>query len=216
MTEGVLHRDLKPQNIMLDKSGRAYVMDFRNRALDAGLGHDANRRADRHARLHVTRAGEGHRQLDARSDLFSLGIIFYEMLSGQVPFDADTTMGKLWKRTNEPARPLDELDKTIPKELSDIVRKCLEIDPQKRFASATELLQQIELWQGPDAGTRILTSKATALPAYAKWAAAVTGSRHDCRCSLAAYKNYCAPRCSSRAGVPAHSGFRQQDGGPGV
>jgi len=110
--------------------------------------------------------------VDARSDLFAIGIIFYEMLSGQVPFDADTTMGKLWKRTNEPARPLNELDKSIPKPLSDIVRKCLEIDPQKRFASAAELLQHLEIWQGPGAGTRVVTLPAAALPSYVKWAAA--------------------------------------------
>ncbi len=97
------------------------------------------------------------------------------MLSGQVPFDADTTMGKLWKRTNEPARPLDELDKSIPKPLSDIVRKCLEIDPQKRYASAGELLRQIELWQGPAAGTRVVTLSNAALPSYAKWVAAGLG-----------------------------------------
>ena len=59
--------------------------------------------------------------LDVRSDLFTVGIIFYEILSGQSPFEADTTMGKLWKRTSEPARPLGELDKTIPQPLSDIV-----------------------------------------------------------------------------------------------
>ena len=169
-TEGVLHRDLKPQNIMLDKSGRAYVMDFgiARSMLAAGMTQTG---ALIGTPDYMSPEQAKGLALDARSDLFSLGIIFYEMLSGQVPFDADTTMGKLWKRTNEPAQPLGELDKTIPQELSDIVRKCLEIDPQKRFASAAELLQQIELWQGPDAGTRILTSRAAALPAYAKWAA---------------------------------------------
>src|SRR5439155_564427 len=108
--------------------------------------------------------------LDARSDLFSVGIIFYEMLAGQTPFLADTTMGKLWKRTNELARPLGELDKTIPPTLCEIVRRCLEIDPHKRFASAAELLQQIEVWQGPKAGTRVLVQRVGGLPAYVKWA----------------------------------------------
>src|SRR5271163_3632088 len=172
--EGVIHRDLKPQNIMVDKSGRAYVMDFgiARSMLGAGLTQTGALIGTPDYMSPEQAKGQ---PLDARSDLFSIGIIFYEMLSGKVPFDADTTMGKLWKRTNEPARPLDELDKTIPRALSDIVRKCLEIDPQKRFASTGELLQQIEIWQGPGAATRAVTLPATGLPAYAKWVAAGLG-----------------------------------------
>jgi eukaryotic-like serine/threonine-protein kinase len=172
--EGVIHRDLKPQNIMLDKTGRAYVMDFGIARSMLGAGMTQTGALIGTPDYMSPEQAKGQ-PLDARSDLFSIGIIFYEMLSGEVPFDADTTMGKLWKRTNEPARPLDQLDKTIPRPLSDIVRKCLEIDPQKRFASAGELLQQIELWQGPAAGTRAITVASTTLPAYAKWAAAGLG-----------------------------------------
>jgi tetratricopeptide (TPR) repeat protein/predicted Ser/Thr protein kinase len=173
--EGVIHRDLKPQNIMLDKSGRAYVMDFGIARSMVGAGMTQTGALIGTPDYMSPEQAKGQ-SIDARSDLFSLGIIFYEMLSGKVPFDADTTMGKLWKRTNEPARPLDELDKTIPKPLSDIVRKCLEIDPNKRYSSAEELLQQIEIWQGPAAGTRVVTVQApSAFPAYAKWAAAGVG-----------------------------------------
>jgi len=172
--EGVIHRDLKPQNIMLDKSGRAYVMDFgiARSMLGAGMTQTG---ALIGAPDYMSPEQAKGQALDARSDLFSVGIIFYEMLSGQVPFDADTTMGKLWKRTNEPARPLDDLDKTIPRPLSDIVRKCLEIDPQKRFASTGELLRQIEIWQGPAAGTRAVSIPVSVLPRSAKWLAAGLG-----------------------------------------
>ena len=172
--EGVIHRDLKPQNIMLDKSGRAYVMDFgiARSMFAAGMTQTG---ALIGTPDYMSPEQAKGLALDARSDLFSLGIIFYEMLSGAVPFDADTTMGKLWKRTNEPARPLAELDKTIPQPLCDIVRKCLEIDPQKRFASAAELLSQIEVWQGPAAGTRVIAPPARTFPGYAKWAAAGLG-----------------------------------------
>jgi serine/threonine protein kinase len=169
--EGVIHRDLKPQNIMLDKTGRAYVMDFGIARSMLGDGMTQTGALIGTPDYMSPEQAKGQ-SLDGRSDFFSAGIIFYEMLSGQVPFDADTTMGKLWKRTNEPARPLDELDKTIPRPLSDIVRKCLEIDPQKRFASAGDLLQRIEVWQGPGPGTRVVTLSAAALPSYAKWAVA--------------------------------------------
>jgi eukaryotic-like serine/threonine-protein kinase len=172
--EGVIHRDLKPQNIMLDNGGRAYVMDF-------GIARTV-------VASNVTQTGmlvgtpdymspeqAKGLPLDARSDLFTVGIIFYEMLSGRTPYEADTTMGRLWKRTSEPARPLGELDQTIPPRLCEIVRKCLELDPQKRYASASELLEQIEIWQGPSAGTRVILQQNTGLPAYAKWAAAGLG-----------------------------------------
>ena len=172
--EGVIHRDLKPQNIMLDKSGRAYVMDFgiARSMLSAGMTQTG---ALIGTPDYMSPEQAKGITLDARSDLFSLGIIFYEMLSGVVPFNADTTMAKLWKRTNEPAQPVGELDKSVPQPLSDIVRKCLEIDPQKRFASVSEMLSQIEVWQGPGAGTRVIMPSARSLPAYAKWVAAGAG-----------------------------------------
>jgi len=172
--EGVIHRDLKPQNIMLDKTGRAYVMDFGIARSMLGAGMTQTGALIGTPDYMSPEQAKGQ-SLDARSDLFSVGIIFYEMLSGQVPFNADTTMGKLWMRTNVPARPLGELDKTIPQPLSDIVRKCLEIDPQKRFASAAEMLQHIEMWLGPAAGTRIIAAPLAALPAYTKWVAASLG-----------------------------------------
>jgi len=170
-SEGVIHRDLKPQNIMLDKTGRVYVMDFgiARSMLASGMTQTG---ALIGTPDYMSPEQAKGLPIDARSDLFTVGIIFYEILSGRIPFESDTTMGRLWKRTSEPARPLGELDQTIPQALCDIVRKCLEIDPQKRFASATELLQQIELWQGPSAGTRVIIRQQAGLPPYAKWVGA--------------------------------------------
>ncbi|HEY6387263.1 MAG TPA: protein kinase [Candidatus Acidoferrum sp.] len=170
-SEGVIHRDLKPQNIMLDQSGRAYVMDFgiARSTLVPGMTQTGQLIGTPDYMSPEQAKGQ---VLDQRSDLFSVGIIFYELLSGEVPFNADTTMGKLWKRTSEPARPLAELDKTIPQPFSEIVRKCLEADPEKRFASAAELLRQIEIWQGLTAGTRVDTLHRGAIPSYVKWAGA--------------------------------------------
>jgi eukaryotic-like serine/threonine-protein kinase len=169
--EGVIHRDLKPQNIMLDKSGRAYVMDFGIARLVQAAGMTQTGALIGTPDYMSPEQAKGL-PLDARSDLFTFGIIFYEILSGEAPFNADTTMGKLWKRTTEPARPVEELDKAIPQPLSDIVEKCLEIDPQKRFASASEVLQEIEIWQGPQAGTRVVWTRPAQLPGYVKWATA--------------------------------------------
>jgi eukaryotic-like serine/threonine-protein kinase len=166
--EGVIHRDLKPQNVMIDQSGRAYVMDFgiARSMITPGMTQTG---ALIGTPDYMSPEQAKGLSVDARSDLFTVGIIFYELLSGQAPFEADTTMGKLWKRTNEPARPVTELDKDIPQTLSDIAKKCLEIDPQKRYATATELLQELEIWQGPTASTRVFIQQKAGLPAYFKW-----------------------------------------------
>jgi tetratricopeptide (TPR) repeat protein/predicted Ser/Thr protein kinase len=169
--EGVIHRDLKPQNIMLDKTGRVYVMDFGIARSITAAGMTQTGALIGTPDYMSPEQAKGL-SLDVRSDLFTVGIIFYEILSGTTPFNADTAMGKLWKRTSEPPRPLIELDKTIPAALSDIVQKCLEIDPGKRFASARELLDAIELWQGPQAGTHVLVAPRPFFTASAKWAAA--------------------------------------------
>ncbi|HKW97150.1 MAG TPA: protein kinase [Bryobacteraceae bacterium] len=138
-TEGVVHRDLKPQNIMVDAAGRVWVMDF-------GLARSMEAAG-------LTRTGalmgtpdymspEQARALkvDARSDLFSLGIIFYEMLTGQLPFQADTMMGTLIKRVNEPAVPPNVVDPSIPQNLSDVIMKCLAVDVEKRYQTTGEIL----------------------------------------------------------------------------
>jgi eukaryotic-like serine/threonine-protein kinase len=166
--EGVIHRDLKPQNVMMDKTGRAYVMDFGIARSMIASGMTQTGALIGTPDYMSPEQAKGL-SLDARSDLFTVGIILYELLTGQVPFQADSTMGKLWKRTNEAARPATEVDKDIPQALSNIIQKCLEIDPQKRFASATELLHELEIWQGPNASTRLVIQQKAGLPAYFKW-----------------------------------------------
>ena len=141
-TEGVVHRDLKPQNIMVDGSGRVWVMDF-------GLARSIEKAG-------MTRSGalmgtpdymspeQAHAEkVDARSDLFSLGIIFYEMLTGHLPFQADTMMATLLKRVQERAVPPNTLDAAIPQHLSDVVMKCLEGDRAKRYQTTGEILADL-------------------------------------------------------------------------
>jgi tetratricopeptide (TPR) repeat protein len=85
--------------------------------------------------------------LDARSDLFSLGIIFYELLTGYSPYKADTAMATLWKRTHETARPPIELEPGIPRAMSDMVVKCLETDRERRYQSVVEFARDLEAWE---------------------------------------------------------------------
>ena len=145
-SEGVIHRDLKPQNIMRDKHGRIVVMDF---GLARSLGDSG---------LTQTGALVGTLEymspeqamgstLDQRSDIFSVGLIFYELLSGKAPYEADTAIASLMKRTREEARSVSEVEASVPRSLSAIVSRCLEREPANRYHSAVELLQQLTAWE---------------------------------------------------------------------
>jgi eukaryotic-like serine/threonine-protein kinase len=151
---GVIHRDLKPQNIMRDQNARILVMDF-------GLAR--------------TMEGEGMTQvgalvgtmeymspeqalgknLDQRSDLFTAGLILYELLTGKMPFKAESALASLIKRTQERAVPVSDHDETIPGALSGIVSKCLETDANLRYQSATEMLRDLDVWQGKRAAATL-------------------------------------------------------------
>jgi len=145
--EGVIHRDLKPQNIMLDANGRAYVMDF-GIARSAYLPGMTQTGALVGTPEYMSPEQARGEKLDERSDLFSLGVIFYELLIGTSPYHSDTPLATLWRRIQEKAKPLDEIDPTIPKALCDIVAKALEIEPHNRFASAAEFAQSLQSWLG--------------------------------------------------------------------
>src|ERR1700681_1633412 len=160
---GVVHRDLKPQNIMLDAKDRVYVMDF-------GIAHPLETPGmTQTGALMGTPEYMSPEQakgikVDARSDLFALGIIFYEMLTGISPYKADTALATLLKRTQERPQSPAEVDAAIPKAISDVVMKCLEIDRDQRFGTAREILE--------DLGHEMPTSVRTAAPTRPPTAAA--------------------------------------------
>ena len=146
-SEGVIHRDLKPSNIMRDASGRVVVMDFGLARTLKGDGMTQTGMMIGTMEYMSPEQAMGT-ALDARSDLFAVGLIFYEALSGKIPFRAESAIASLVKRTTERAMPLAELDATIPAGLSDIVSKCLERDPAQRYASAHALIEDLHAWRG--------------------------------------------------------------------
>jgi eukaryotic-like serine/threonine-protein kinase len=169
--EGVIHRDLKPQNIMLDAGGRAYVMDF-GIARSAYLPGMTQTGALIGTPEYMSPEQGRGEKLTERSDLFSLGIIFYELLTGKSPYESDAPLATLWKRMTEKVTPPAVVDPTLPQELSDIVVKALEIEPEKRFASAREMAQQLEAWLGPSEGSSTIIVPPPRTAAYWKWASA--------------------------------------------
>jgi len=170
--EGVIHRDLKPHNIMLDKKGRVYVMDF-GIARSAYLPGMTQTGALIGTPEYMSPEQARGEKLSERSDLFSLGVIFYELLTGKSPYPGDAALATLWKRLQEKPKPAIEVDPTVPKPLNDIVMKALEIDPEKRWASAHDVAQQIEIWLGPSAGSSMVFLPAPRLAYWKLGSAAV-------------------------------------------
>ncbi|MGA8866961.1 MAG: tetratricopeptide repeat protein [Candidatus Sulfotelmatobacter sp.] len=144
---GVIHRDLKPQNIMRDKTGRVLVMDF---GLARTLEGDGMTQTGALVGTMEYMSPEQAlaKDLDQRSDLFTLGLILYELLTGVTPYKAESAVASLIKRNSERAIPVSDHDGTIPRALSNIVSKCLERDPNLRYQTAAELLRDLEAWQG--------------------------------------------------------------------
>ncbi len=145
---GIIHRDLKPQNIMEDaKTGRILVMDF---GLARTMGGDGMTQTG--ALLgtieYMSPEQSMGKPLDQRSDIFAVGLIFYELLVGKTPFRADTAMASLLRRNQERAVPAAELDASVPKALSDIVSKCLERDLEQRYQNVQEILHDLDAFQG--------------------------------------------------------------------
>jgi len=144
---GIIHRDLKPQNIMRDKNGRILVMDFGlARSVDSGGMTQTG--ALLGTIEYMSPEQSMGKKLDQRSDLFAVGLIFYELLSGKTPFKAETAMASLLLRNQERAVPVRELEESIPPSLSDIVSKCLERDLTLRYQTASEILADLDAWQG--------------------------------------------------------------------
>ena len=151
---GVIHRDLKPQNIMVDQTGRVLVMDF---GLARTLEGDGMTQTGALVGTMEYMSPEQAlaKDLDQRSDLFSAGLIFYELLTGHMPFRADSALASLIRRTQERAAPISDFDASIPLNLSAIVSKSLERDPSLRYQSAKELLADLERWQGKTAAATL-------------------------------------------------------------
>jgi TolB-like protein len=144
---GVIHRDLKPQNVMQEKSGRILVMDFGlARSLESDGMTESGVLLGTIEYMSPEQALGKH--VDARSDIFTLGLIFYELLTGKVPYKADTAMASLLLRNQERAIPVAELDNTVPKGLSDIVSKALERDLTLRYQNVREVLSDLDAWEG--------------------------------------------------------------------
>ncbi|MFC2160168.1 protein kinase [Acidobacteriota bacterium] len=137
-TLGVIHRDLKPNNIMIDDGGNVRIMDFGIARTVTGKGITGSGVIIGTPEYMSPEQAEA-KEIDQRSDIYSLGIILYEMTTGRIPFEGETPLSVAMKHKGE--RPLDpkELNPQIPDDLSGIILKCLEKDKSARYQTAEQL-----------------------------------------------------------------------------
>jgi serine/threonine-protein kinase len=140
---GVVHRDISPKNVILSREGFVKLADF-------GIAKGRKQKKDLEGEVlmgkvrYMSPEQATFQKTDARSDLFSLGIVAYELLSGQVVFGADTTEDVLKAVTTRPVKPLREVRPDVPEEVARIVDLSLERDPAKRYQDAGQLALDLE------------------------------------------------------------------------
>jgi len=167
-TFGVVHRDLKPGNIMIDREGDVRIMDF-------GIARSLKAKG-------ITESGiligtpeymspeqvEGE-EVDRRSDIYSLGIILYEMVTGRLPFEGKTPLSIAMKHKRETPKNPKELNPQVPDNLSLVILKCMEKNKEKRFQSAEEVLAELNKSdEGISPEERFLTKRKILTPSEKK------------------------------------------------
>jgi len=141
--KGVIHRDLKPQNILVDSSGKVYVTDF-GVAKSVEVMEDSAPGIIIGTIQYISPEQAKGEKADPRSDLYSLGIIIYEMLTGEKPFKAETYTGYIQKHIHEKPPLPSKINPNIPVYLEKIILKCLEKNKEHRYQEAQQIISDIE------------------------------------------------------------------------
>jgi serine/threonine protein kinase/Tfp pilus assembly protein PilF len=155
----VVHRDLKPQNIMVDEEGNVRIMDF-------GIARSIKAEGITGAGVmigtpeYMSPEQAEVKDVDHRSDIYSLGVILYEMVTGRLPFEGETPLAIAMKHKNETPQDPKKLNPQLPQELSRVILNCLEKDKEKRYQSAEQIFSElVNIERGMPTTERIILPK---------------------------------------------------------
>ena len=142
-SKGIIHRDVKPQNIMLLADGSIKMMDFGIARFSRAQSQTVSDKAIGSVHYISPEQAKGDKT-DARTDIYSVGVMLYEMLSGKLPFDGDGAVSIAIMQISDKAKPLSQVAPNVPQGLCQITEKGMEKEPEKRYQSAREMLEAIE------------------------------------------------------------------------
>lgn len=165
-SQGLIHRDIKPGNILITPAGRTLVTDFGiSRAIsDASMTVTGTTIGSVHYFSPEQAAGD---EVGPASDIYALGIVLYEMLSGRRPFEADSAVGVALKRLNEPPPPLSTGIRPIPPRLEAVVMRALERHPALRYETAADFATALRQWPADEETAAIVAPLPAAKPPVA-------------------------------------------------
>lgn len=145
-SKGIVHRDVKPQNIMLQADGSIKMMDFGIARFSRAQSQTVSDKAIGSVHYISPEQAKGD-HTDARTDIYSVGVMLYEMLSGHLPFDGSGTVSIAIMQISEKPKPLAQVAPNVPEGLRQITEKAMEKDPADRYQSAAEMLAAIQAFK---------------------------------------------------------------------